>query len=189
MLLLSTILVTGTLYLFTTMVVSGHLLVAKEYEQEHVITKVPLKVTYHLYNQGDDSVLNVEIADESFSDSAQFKFMDSSSLPFKVPEIAPNSHHQVNLKLMPMVVGSFADQPAIITYQRPQKRSDNMTSAELETVRSRSTATGLRSIISRLEYNTFVKSHRKEWWIFMVVTGLIIVLPYYRYKQAMNHLK
>lgn len=80
------------------------------------------------------------------------------------------------------MVGSFADAPAVVEYER-SVREPEASAGTMEKTVVYSTGRGLVRVISKFEYVTHVKGHRREWSLFLVGALLLVSLPYVRYRQ------
>jgi len=78
--------VLSTLFLSGQLLVSAQLLVAKNYDKGHVVQGEELTVQYAFYNEGNEKVTNIELSDDSFTQSFA---IPSNAFPIKVFEIDP----------------------------------------------------------------------------------------------------
>jgi len=80
------------------------------------------------------------------------------------------------VRVRPVKTGVFADTPAVVVYQiEPEKQSSG-----------RSTGKGMTRIYARDEYVTQVKSHHPQWTMILIMSLIVVVLPYRRYRKAMG---
>lgn len=76
--------VVSTLFLSAQLLVNAQLLVAKTYGKEHIVQGEELAVQYAFYNEGDERIANVELSDDSFSQSF---VVPSNAFPIKIQNI------------------------------------------------------------------------------------------------------
>lgn len=99
------------------------------------------------------------------------------------------------------MAGTFADAPAVIEYERhaggrrrgegkeetaassPSSPDGATAAGGMEKASVYSTGRGMMRVISKFEYITHVKGHRREWSFFLVGVLLLTGLPYLRYRK------
>ncbi|TPX51639.1 hypothetical protein SeMB42_g00089 [Synchytrium endobioticum] len=152
----------------------GAVLVSKELQEDYIVRNRNSSVKVTIYNLGPDTITDVDVVDKTFSNSSQFIIHGFASTFFKEVDVARNATFSYNV--VPLIYGSFTDEPAVVLYH-----------VDDAPVVAFSSAMGALYIATEQEY-AMVSSHRNDWLVFTGLALLPVIIPYYFYSTTVSQL-
>jgi len=131
-----------------------------------------LTVSIQIFNVGNGPAYNVKVSDPWPLTSSQFSLLSGSSSE-EYEEILPGQNQTFNFSLVPSFSGELAGFPATVQYS-PQLDNPNIQFGESNPMAN-------MTIVSAELFDKITAKHFREWLIFLLGSGSLVVGPLVSY--------
>jgi len=158
----------------------AHLLVLKSVDNYDAVVQQNLTITVNVFNVGKGPAFDVDV-DDSEAWTQEGVSLVGGVRKVKVDKI-PSGESRSNVYVVaPQLPGKLILGSTKVTYKNEPKADDSKT--------VHSNVMPELPVLTSAEYSRRTAKHYKEWFVFLILSGMLVGVPFYVYKTSLQKLK